>query len=102
MVSTKSKYDQVKWKVYREKGGKLAFDKWFKKAVNSIEQSKVKPGKVMVVCSDNSEVKSYMDKWLQPEGINIEVVYNNGDTSYCGQINHGVELMDSEYFSILE
>ena len=56
----------------------------------------------MVVCSDNSEVKSYMDKWEQPKDVNIEVVYNNGDTSYCGQINYGVELMNSEYFSILE
>ena len=78
------------------------FDKWFKKAVVSIEQSQVKPGKVMVVCADNSEVKSYMDKWEQPKDINIEVVYNNGDTSYCGQINYGVESTNSEYFSILE
>jgi hypothetical protein len=78
------------------------FETWFKKAVTSIEQSKVKPGKLMIVCSDNSEVKSYMDKWEQPKDISTEVVYNNGDTSYCGQINYGVGLMDSEYFSILE
>ena len=78
------------------------FDTWFKKAVTSVQQSQVKPGKLMVVCSDNSEVKSYMDRWEQPKDINLEVVYNNGDTSYCGQINHGVGLMDSEYFSILE
>jgi hypothetical protein len=78
------------------------FETWFKKAVTSIEQSQVKPGKLMVVCSDNSEVKSYMDKWEQPKDLNVEVVRNNGDTSYCGQINYGVGLMDSEYFSILE
>ena len=50
------------------------FDTWFKKAVTSVQQSQVKPGKLMIVCSDNSEVKSYMDKWEQPEGINIEYV----------------------------
>ena len=82
------------------------FDKWFKKAVVSIEQSQVKPGKLMIVCSDKTEVKSYMDKLEQLEGwadiVKTEIVYNNGDTSYCGQINHGIASIESEYFSILE
>jgi len=82
------------------------FDTWFKKAVVSVEQSQVKPGKIMIVCSDNPEVKSYMNKLEQLDGwasvVKIEIVYNDGDTSYCGQINYGVNAIDSEYFSILE
>ena len=78
------------------------FNEWFTKAISSINQSVVKPGKLLVVCADNKEVRSFMDQWEKPEGLDVNVEYNGGDTSFCGQINLGVETCDTEFFSILE
>ena len=81
------------------------FDVWFKKAIRSVEQSVVKPTTLLVVCADNKDVKSYMESWEKlsaaPE-INVSIIYNDGKTDYCGQINYGVENCETEYFSILE
>jgi len=78
------------------------FDVWFKKAIESVVQSVVKPTTLMVVCADNKDVKIYMDSWEKPEDLNITITYNDGKTDYCGQVNFGVANCDTEYFSILE
>jgi len=78
------------------------FDEWFSKAIKSLEQTQVKPGTLYVVCADDKKIKDYMESWTQPEGITTKVLYNEGDTDYCGQINFGVEECETEFFSILE
>ena len=78
------------------------FDVWFKKAIRSVEQSVVRPSKVLVVCADNKEIKKYMDSWEKPEDLGLSIHYNDGKTDYCGQVNYGVEKCETEYFSILE
>lgn len=78
------------------------FNEWFDKAIKSLDQSNVKPGRLLLVCADNKEIKDYMSGWSSPEGIETSVLYNDGDTDFCSQINFGVENSDTEYFSILE
>ena len=78
------------------------FDNWFKRAIKSVEQSVVKPEKLMIVCSDNPDIKKYMGSWEQPKDVNTSILYNDGKTDYCGQINYGVSQCVTDYFSILE
>jgi|TARA_R110000824_G_scaffold14914_2_gene63157 hypothetical protein len=78
------------------------FEEWFSKAIKSIELSQVRPGKLLLVCADNKEVRTFMDSWESPEYITTSILYNDGETNYCGQINFGVDSCDTEFFSILE
>jgi len=78
------------------------FDVWFKKAIESVVKSVVKPSTLMVVCADNKDVKSYMDSWEKPKDLDLSILYNSDKTDYCGQVNFGVSNCETDYFSILE
>jgi len=78
------------------------FDVWFKKAIRSVEQSVVKPSKLLIICADNKEIKQYMDSWEKPTDLGLSILYNDDKTDYCGQVNYGVDKCETEYFSILE
>ena len=78
------------------------FDSWFKRAIKSVEQSIIKPKALIIVCADNPDTKKYMDSWEQPKDVNLSILYNDGKTDYCGQINYGVDKCETDYFSILE
>lgn len=78
------------------------FNNWFPKSLKSLELSVVKPGKLLIVCADDNSIKEYMDKLENPTGIETEIIYNNKDTSYCGQINFGVSHSTTDLFSVLE
>ena len=41
------------------------FNEWFTKAITSITQAVVKPGKILVVAADNDEVKTFICKVLR-------------------------------------
>ena len=70
------------------------FGAWFNKSILSIEQSIIKPGKLLLVCSDTTTIKEYMSGWdNKPSDVDVSIVYNDGNTSYCGNINFGVEFM---------
>jgi len=78
------------------------FNEWYGKAIGSLLQSQVKPGKLLIVCSEDESVKSFMESWEKPSDLDIKVIYNNGETDFCSQINYGVENCDTEFFSVLE
>jgi len=78
------------------------FNNWFPKAIKSLEQSQVKPGKLLIVCAESDPIKEYMGLLENNTGIETTVIYNDKDTTYCGQINLGVSVCESEFFSILE
>tara|TARA_R110000823_G_scaffold231355_2_gene358075 strand:+ start:2196 stop:3011 length:816 start_codon:yes stop_codon:yes gene_type:complete len=78
------------------------FDKWFEKAILSVSNSTVQPDKLLLVCADNVEVRSRIEKFESPSGFTSSIIYNDGDTTFCGQINYGVSKCETEYFSILE
>mgnify|MGYP003645369018 CR=1 FL=1 len=77
-------------------------NEWFDKAVKSIVQSKIKPGKVLVVASNDKTLKSFLESWEQPEELDITISYNDGLSDFCSQINYGVSICETEFFSILE
>ena len=79
------------------------FGVWFDKSILSIEQSRVKPGKLLLVCSDTTTIKEYMSGWdKKPSDVDVSIVYNGDKTSYCGHINFGVDVCETEWFSVLE
>ena len=78
------------------------FNNWFPKSLKSLEQSQAKPGKLLIVCAENNSIKEYMSSLENTTGIDTEIVYNDGDTTYCGQINLGVSKCKTEYISVLE
>ena len=79
------------------------FGVWFDKSILSIEQSRIKPGKLLLVCSDTATIKEYMSGWdNKPSDVDVDIIYNGDKTSYCGHINFGVDSCETEWFSILE
>ena len=80
------------------------FNEWFPKAIKSLEQSQSKPNKTLIVCSTkNPDVTEFMSKWEKPSDLDNEVVSNTSEhDTFCGQVNFGVGLVETEFFSILE
>lgn len=78
------------------------FNPWFDRAIKSLEQSILKPGKLLLVCAEEDSIKEFITKWEAPSGIDTEIIYNDKSTDFCGQINFGVEHVKTEFFSILE
>ena len=78
------------------------FSEWFNKCVKSIEQANAKPGKILFICPKDNEFKDFFSKWECPDGLDYSIIYNEGKTDFCSQVNLGVESTETEYFSILE
>lgn len=74
----------------------------FGKALNSIKTQKVQPGKVMVVAPKNEELIDKIKSIALENEVTVDIVENEGNTNFAGQINRGVYQLDTKYFSILE
>ena len=75
------------------------------KALNSVSDQKVLPNKLLIVVpTNNTEVKTYLDNYEYNDILKsiVEVVENDGETDFCSQINYGVSKTTTEWFSILE
>lgn len=77
-------------------------DDLFKNAIKSITTQTVtdKP-KLLVVRSGDLKVKNYLESF-DFTGLEVEIIENDGDTTFTGQINFGVEKVNTKWFSILE
>lgn len=71
------------------------------KCIESIEeQKKSSTPDVIVVCpADIDGIEEYL---LNKTSLKINIVYNNGNSSFQSQINLAVKSVKTEYFSILE
>ena len=78
------------------------FDTWFNKSIKSVVNQVVKPTKLLIVRASSEEIDNYFNTWETPEGLNVEIIENKGETDFCSQINFGVENSTTEWFSILE
>lgn len=74
--------------------------KLFAAAIDSIKTQIVTPDEVIIVVPKDSEVATYV-KSLD-EAKTFTIAENNGETDFCSQINYGVSVSKSEWFSILE
>lgn len=72
-------------------------------AIKSVELQIVRPDELIIVVPKGSDTAKYVKKLDFGEIKNIvTVAENDGETDFCSQINYGVSVAKSEWFSILE
>lgn len=75
-----------------------SFDEYLKKALDSIDQSVIKPSHTLLVAGDEN-VKNDLNTFTD---YNFDVVVNDGNTNYQAQVNFGINHVKTEYFTVLE
>ena len=75
----------------------------FDNAVTSIKEQSVRPDALIIVVPKGSEVANYI-KGLDFGDYkdSITIAENDGETDFASQINYGVSVTKTEWFSILE
>ncbi len=72
-------------------------------AIKSVELQIVRPDELIIVVPKGSDTAKYVKKLDFGEIKKIvTVAENDGETDFCSQINYGVSVAKSEWFSILE
>jgi len=76
----------------------------FSNAVQSVREQIVRPDELIIVVPKDSEVSTYVKTSFDFGDIkDITVIAeNDGDTDFASQVNYGVSVCQSEWFSILE
>lgn len=75
--------------------------KLFSNAVQSVINQTVKPDELIIVVPKNSDLSKEL-KTLDYSGFNVVIAENDGNTDFASQVNYGVSVCKSEWFSILE
>ena len=74
-----------------------------KRSVDSVANQNVKPKELLIVHSNNEELKKFLGEFdFSSVKDFMRLVENEGDTSFQGQINYGVENSTTDYFAFLE
>jgi len=75
----------------------------FTNAVLSVTEQSVRPDKLIIVTPKGSEVTSYMKSFdFGDYKESVTIAENDGLTDFSSQINYGVSVCETEWFSILE
>lgn len=76
---------------------------YLKRAVDSVANQKTTPKELLIVHSNETELKELLTsfEWGTTKDY-VRLVENTDDTSFQGQINKGVEETTTEYFTFLE
>lgn len=77
----------------------------FASAIASIREQKVLPTKLMIVIPEgDTQLKTDIEDYNYGDKISniLTIVFNDGETDFCSQINYGVSQSDTPWFSILE
>jgi hypothetical protein len=73
----------------------------FKKAIESVNNQKVKPEELMIV-TPKKTAKKINEILGGMESMTVNIVENPGATDFASQINLGVEKLNTTHFSLLE
>ena len=74
-----------------------------KRSVDSVANQNVKPKELLIVHSNNEELKKFLGEFdFSSVKDFMRLVENEGDTSFQGQINYGVENSTTDYFAFLD
>lgn len=75
----------------------------FSNALTSVSKQVNLPGELIIVVPKGSEVETYMNGYdFSDMGLNVTIASNDGKSDFCSQINYGVSVTKTEWFSILE
>ena len=78
------------------------FKNLFTKCIKSLEEQVDKPKKILVVHAAKNDIIKFFEEWEKPENLDVDVLFNSGDSSFSGQINFGVDNIETDWFSVLE
>jgi GT2 family glycosyltransferase len=71
-------------------------------AIKSVSRQRVKPDSVMLVVSQDED-QDVIDKVIsQEEGLNFDIVRNDGSSAFASQLNLGVKECKTKWFVFLE
>lgn len=77
--------------------------KLFSNAVTSVKEQITKPDELIIVVPTGSEVATYVKSFDYGDyKDSIVIAENPNQTDFCSQVNYGVSVSKSEWFSILE
>lgn len=79
----------------------VEFDEFFEKSIQSIKNQKDHVNEVVIVYCDESNLEVYL-KEFDFEGLNVVLEKWTESPSFANQVNHGVEMCNSTWASILE
>ena len=75
----------------------------FKNAVESVKTQMVRPDELIVVVPKGSDAAAYVQGFdFGDYSKSVVVAENDGETDFSSQVNYGVSVAKSEWFSILE
>lgn len=75
----------------------------FANAVTSVKEQMTKPDELVIVVPKDSDVAKYVKDFDYGDfKTSVTIAENDGETDFASQINFGVEVAKSEWFSILE
>ena len=78
-------------------------ENYLKRSVQSVINQNTQPKELLIVHSNNTELKTLLNNfdWGNAKEY-TRLVENDGDTTFQGQINKGVEESNTEYITFLE
>ena len=72
-------------------------------AIESVKQQKVRPDELVIVVPKDSEDATYVKSLdFGDYSDSVTIAENDGETDFQSQINYGINVSKSEWFSILE
>jgi glycosyltransferase involved in cell wall biosynthesis len=76
---------------------------FLKRSVESVSNQKTKPSELLIVRSKDEELKKFLNSF-DFGGIKdiTRIVENDGDTSFQGQLNYGINETKTPYFTFVE
>lgn len=76
--------------------------KLFSNAIQSIAEQIVKPSELVIVVPKGSDAAEYVKSLDYSNITSVTFAENEGPTDFASQVNYGVSVSKSEWFSILE
>ena len=75
----------------------------FSNAILSVKEQTVRPDELIIVTPKGSEAYTYVKAFDYGDNAeSVTVAENDGETDFASQVNYGVSVAKSEWFSILE
>lgn len=77
------------------------FSEFFGKAINSINESEVKPNELVIVYKSDEKLNTFLNEF-DFGSISVNKVEFSNEPNYCEQINEGIKQSKSEWVSFFE
>jgi glycosyltransferase involved in cell wall biosynthesis len=77
------------------------FEDYFKKCIESIKTQKTQINELVIVHTDETSLVEFLNSY-DFENIKVKKQLWSGEANFCGQVNLGVRVADSEWISLFE